>query len=115
MPDGTFRMHLDGQELGAMCMLGTFAEHAVISQASAVKVDDDIPLEVACLGGLRAADRLGLGGLRGRDDPLGYLAIRTLGGTANALGIWLGCARERTVVPLLPASSHPTRRSGATR
>jgi len=51
LPDGTFRMHLDGEDVGAMCMLGSFAEHAVISEASAVKVDDDIPLEVACLVG----------------------------------------------------------------
>jgi NDMA-dependent alcohol dehydrogenase len=51
MPDGTFRMHADGEDYGQMCMLGTFSQYAVVSQASAVKIDDDIPLEVACLVG----------------------------------------------------------------
>lgn len=51
LPDGTFRFHGQGQDLGGMCMLGTFAQHAVISQSSCVVVDDDIPLEVAVLVG----------------------------------------------------------------
>ena len=51
MPDGTFRFHSDGTDFGAMCMLGTFAERAVISELSCVKVDDDIPLETAVLVG----------------------------------------------------------------
>src|SRR5580765_5159286 len=38
-------------QYGAMCMLGTFSQYGVIHQASAVKVDDDIPLEKAVLVG----------------------------------------------------------------
>ena len=38
-------------EYGAMCMLGTFSQYGVISQTSAVKVDDDLPLEKAVLVG----------------------------------------------------------------
>ncbi len=34
-----------------MCMLGTFSQYAVISETSAVKVDDDLPLEIAVLCG----------------------------------------------------------------
>ena len=34
LPDGTFRFHSGGQDLGGMCMLGTFAQYAVISQNS---------------------------------------------------------------------------------
>jgi S-(hydroxymethyl)glutathione dehydrogenase/alcohol dehydrogenase len=36
---------------GAMCMLGTFSQYGVIHQNSAVKVDDDLPLEKAVLVG----------------------------------------------------------------
>src|SRR5947208_1240710 len=36
---------------GAMCMIGTFRQYDVISQTSAVKVDDDLPLEKAVLVG----------------------------------------------------------------
>ncbi|BDX33759.1 putative alcohol dehydrogenase D [Mycobacterium antarcticum] len=51
MPDGTFRFHMGDDDFGAMCMLGTFAERATISQHSVVKVDDWLPLETAVLVG----------------------------------------------------------------
>ena len=51
MPDGSFRFHKGGKDFGAMCMLGTFAKKATISQHSVVKVDDWLPLETAVLVG----------------------------------------------------------------
>jgi S-(hydroxymethyl)glutathione dehydrogenase/alcohol dehydrogenase len=49
--DHTARHHARGQDLGLMCLLGTFAEHTVTSQANCIKIDDDLPLDVACLLG----------------------------------------------------------------
>ncbi|WP_433208952.1 NDMA-dependent alcohol dehydrogenase [Nocardia sp. CA-107356] len=81
MPDGSFKFHSGGTDFGAVCMLGTFAERATISQYSVVKVDNWLPLETAALvgcgvptgwgtavytGGVRAADTVviyGIGGL----------------------------------------------------
>lgn len=51
LPDGTFRFHSGDNDLGGMCMLGTFSERAVISRNSVVKIDPSIPLEVAALVG----------------------------------------------------------------
>jgi alcohol dehydrogenase (nicotinoprotein) len=52
LADGTFRFHDDaGEDLGGFCMLGTFAERAVVSQNSCVPIDDDIPFTVAALTG----------------------------------------------------------------
>jgi alcohol dehydrogenase (nicotinoprotein) len=52
LADGTFRFHDDwGEDLGGFCMLGTFSQRAVVSQASCVRIDDDIPFEVAALTG----------------------------------------------------------------
>lgn len=51
MPDGTFRFRDGGEDIGAMCMLGTFSERATISQHSVVKVDDWLPLETAVVVG----------------------------------------------------------------
>jgi NDMA-dependent alcohol dehydrogenase len=51
MPDGTFRAHLDGEDLGGLCMLGTFAQWGVISEYSVVPIDADLPLEKAVLVG----------------------------------------------------------------
>src|SRR5580704_2725900 len=50
-PDGSFRFHSGGTDYGQMCMLGTFAEYATISEHSLVKVDESLPLETAVLVG----------------------------------------------------------------
>jgi S-(hydroxymethyl)glutathione dehydrogenase/alcohol dehydrogenase len=47
--DGTYRFKYQDKELGALCRLGTFSDHIVCSEQQAIKIDDDIPLEVACL------------------------------------------------------------------
>ena len=48
--DGTARHHaLDGSDIATMCCLGTFAEHSVVNINSLVKVEEDLPLDKACL------------------------------------------------------------------
>jgi S-(hydroxymethyl)glutathione dehydrogenase/alcohol dehydrogenase len=49
--DGTARHHAQGKDLGLMCLLGTFSHHTVVNEASCIKIDDDIPLDRACLLG----------------------------------------------------------------
>ncbi len=49
LPDGTFRFHSNGEDLGGMCVVGSFSQYAVLSEWSCVKVDDDIPFEHAAL------------------------------------------------------------------
>lgn len=51
LPDGTFRFHSGDQDLGGMCMLGTFSERAVVSRNSVVPIDADLPLDKAALVG----------------------------------------------------------------
>jgi NDMA-dependent alcohol dehydrogenase len=79
--DQTARHHARGQDLGLLCLLGTFARHTVVSEANCIKIDDDIPLDRACLlgcgvvtgwgsavnaGGVKAGDSVvvvGVGGI----------------------------------------------------
>ncbi|EME23693.1 NDMA-dependent alcohol dehydrogenase [Rhodococcus triatomae] len=49
--DKTFRVTRDGQPVIQMCLLGTFAPYVTVHQASVVKIEKDIPLEVAALLG----------------------------------------------------------------
>ncbi|GAY17256.1 MULTISPECIES: NDMA-dependent alcohol dehydrogenase [Mycobacteriaceae] len=49
--DGTYRFHARGEDVGQMCLLGTFSEYTVVPAASVVKIDDDIPLHTAALVG----------------------------------------------------------------
>ena len=49
--DGTYRFHARGEDVGQMCLLGTFSEYTVVPQASVVKIDGGIPLDRAALIG----------------------------------------------------------------
>lgn len=50
LPDGTFRFHTTtGEDVGGMCVLGTFSQYAVVSQTSCVKIPTDVPFELAAL------------------------------------------------------------------
>jgi NDMA-dependent alcohol dehydrogenase len=49
MPDGTYRASLNGNPIGGFCMLGTFADRIVVSEASCVKIPEWFPLDVAAL------------------------------------------------------------------
>lgn len=49
--DGTYRFHARGEDVGQMCVLGTFSEYTVVPVASTVKIDDGFPLDKAALVG----------------------------------------------------------------
>lgn len=46
-----YRLSLDGAPVGQMCGISTFCEYTTVSEYSAVKIDHDIPLDVAALVG----------------------------------------------------------------
>jgi NDMA-dependent alcohol dehydrogenase len=47
--DGRRRRHVGGEDLTAMCQLGTFGEYALLAEESVIKLDESIPLEAASL------------------------------------------------------------------
>jgi S-(hydroxymethyl)glutathione dehydrogenase/alcohol dehydrogenase len=49
--DGTHRFHARGEDVGQMCLLGTFSEYTVVPVASVVKVDEGTALDKAALIG----------------------------------------------------------------
>lgn len=54
--DGTFRAKTaDGENLTPMTLLGTFSPYITVNQASLIKIEDDIPLQVAALLGCGVA------------------------------------------------------------
>lgn len=80
MPDGTFRFRAAGKEFGAMCMLGTFSERAVISEHSVVKIDDWLPLETAVLVGCGVPTGWGAATYAGNVRPGDIAVIYGVGG-----------------------------------
>lgn len=49
--DGTYRRHINGQDVGVMALVGTFSQYGTVPEASIIKIDDDVPLSRACLLG----------------------------------------------------------------
>jgi S-(hydroxymethyl)glutathione dehydrogenase/alcohol dehydrogenase len=50
LTDDTFRFHDEnGEDLGGMCVVGSFSQYAVLSEWSCVKIEDDVPYELAAL------------------------------------------------------------------
>jgi NDMA-dependent alcohol dehydrogenase len=49
--DGSYRVSARGKDVIPMCLLGTFSPYITVHQASVVKIEPDIPLEVAALVG----------------------------------------------------------------
>ena len=51
--DGTSRHHARGQDLNLMCLLGAFADHTVVNEASCVRIDPSHSAAHGLPGGMR--------------------------------------------------------------
>ncbi|MEI4280199.1 NDMA-dependent alcohol dehydrogenase [Klenkia terrae] len=49
LPTGTWPFRLDGEPLGGFCMVGAFARHSLLSEASCIRIDPWLPLDTAAL------------------------------------------------------------------
>jgi alcohol dehydrogenase (nicotinoprotein) len=86
LPDGTFRYHEGSADFGQMCLLGTFSQYAVLSEASVVKIEDDIPLELAALTSCGVPTGFGSAVHAGEVKPGDTTIVYGIGGVgANAL------------------------------
>jgi NDMA-dependent alcohol dehydrogenase len=78
--DDTWRFFLDGEGLGAQCRLGTFANHLVCSEQQAIRIDPDLPLDVACLVACGVATGFGAAVNVGETKPGDVVLILGMGG-----------------------------------
>jgi NDMA-dependent alcohol dehydrogenase len=84
--DGTSRHHAKGADLGLMCLLGTFAHHTVVNEASCIKIEKDVPLDKACLLGCGVVTGWGSSVYAAEVTPGDVVAVVGIGGIgANAV------------------------------
>jgi NDMA-dependent alcohol dehydrogenase len=84
--DGTSRHHAQGKDLGLMCLLGTFAHHTVVNEASCIKIEQDVPLDKACLLGCGVVTGWGSAVYAAEVQPGDTVAVVGVGGIgANAI------------------------------
>jgi S-(hydroxymethyl)glutathione dehydrogenase/alcohol dehydrogenase len=78
--DGQVKHRVSGAPLYVMAKLGTFAERTVVAAASLVKIDKDIPLDVACLVSCGVATGWGSAVERAGTRPGDVVVVVGLGG-----------------------------------
>jgi S-(hydroxymethyl)glutathione dehydrogenase/alcohol dehydrogenase len=80
--DQTHRVTQDGTGVMQMCLLGTFSPYITVHEASVVKIEDDIPLELAALLGCGVATGWGsaveIGGTKA-DDTVVVVGVGGVG------------------------------------
>jgi NDMA-dependent alcohol dehydrogenase len=105
MPDGTFRFHSGDNDLGGMCMLGTFSQWATISETSCVKVDDDFNLETAVLVGCGVPTGWGSAVYAAGVEPGDTVAIYGIGGIGINAVQGAKCAGATNIVAIDPLAN----------
>ncbi len=79
--DGTHRHFVKGdQPVGLLAKLGTFSNHAVVSENSLIKVDDDLPLECVALVSCGVATGWGSAANRAAVGPGDTVIVVGIGG-----------------------------------
>lgn len=84
--DGTCRRHLGDENLLAYGQLGTFAEYAVLSEMSVIKIDDAIPFHAASLVSCGVSTGWGSATISAGTEPGDTVVVLGTGGVGmNAL------------------------------
>jgi alcohol dehydrogenase len=113
---GARRLHLEGREVHHHMGVSAFAQYAVCSRNSLVKIDNDLPLEEAALFGCAVLTGVGAVVNTARVAPGSSVAIAGLGGVGlNALlGARLAGAERIVAVDILDDKLALARQLGAT-
>jgi S-(hydroxymethyl)glutathione dehydrogenase/alcohol dehydrogenase len=82
--DGTARHHAQGHDIPTMVCLGTFGEYTVVNELSCIKIEKDIPLELACLVSCGVATGWGSAVYAGNVQPGETVAVIGIGGIGAA-------------------------------
>lgn len=100
--DGTSRHHARGQDLWTMVCLGTFGRHTVVNEMSCVKIEPDIPLELACLVGCGVTTGWGSSVYAAEVRPGDNVAVIGVGGIGAAAVQGARLAGARHIVAIDP-------------
>jgi NDMA-dependent alcohol dehydrogenase len=114
--DGTSRMHARGQAVSVMACLGTFSEYTVVNQMSCVKIEPDVPLELACLVGCGVTTGWGSAVYAADVRPGDSVAVIGIGGIGAAAlqGARLAGAEKIFAIDPVPLKRDLAPRFGAT-
>jgi S-(hydroxymethyl)glutathione dehydrogenase/alcohol dehydrogenase len=113
---GTPHFRMEGQPVFGMAGAGTFAEQMILPQQGAVKIDDDIPLEVASLVGCGVMTGVGAAVNTAKVAPGSSVIVFGCGGVGISAiqGARIAGASVIVAVDLVDAKLEDAKRFGAT-
>jgi S-(hydroxymethyl)glutathione dehydrogenase/alcohol dehydrogenase len=82
--DGKPRVRARGQGVGQLALLGTFAPVTVVHEDSCIKIDDDIPLDVAALVGCGVPTGFGAAVKLAKVEPGDVVVVVGTGGVGSS-------------------------------
>lgn len=114
--DGTFRFHGRGQNIGQMCVVGTFSEYTVVPVFSVIKVKKDMPLDAAALVGCGVTTGYGAAVRTGGTQDGDTVVVMGVGGLGiNAIqGAHIAGARYVLALDPVPYKRSRSKEFGAT-
>ena len=102
--DGTHRVTARGQGVSPMCLLGTFSPYITVHQASVVKIEESVPLDVAALVGCGVTTGWGSATKVAAVRPGETVAIMGVGGVGMNAVQGAAAAGARHVVVIEPVA-----------
>jgi NDMA-dependent alcohol dehydrogenase len=102
--DQTSRHHARGVDLRLFCMVGTFARHTVGHERSFIKIDDDLPLDRACLVACGVSTGWGSAVYRAEVQPGDDVAVLGAGGVGSAAIQGARLAGARRIIAIDPVA-----------
>ena len=114
--DGTYRRRVKGHDVGVLSGVGSFSQYGTLSDASVVKIDDDLPLNRACLLGCGVMTGWGSAVNTADVSPGDTVVIIGLGGLGSGAvqGARLAGAERIIVVEPIEAKRDKAFQFGAT-
>ncbi len=103
LSDHTARHHLGDTDLNLICLLGAFAHHTVVNEASIIEIADDVPFDKACIVGCGVPTGWGAaiysGGVHAGDDVC-VIGVGGIGASAIQGTRFAGARRIFAVDPV---------------
>jgi S-(hydroxymethyl)glutathione dehydrogenase/alcohol dehydrogenase len=114
--DGTFRRRVGGKGIGALSGVGSFSPYSTLSEASVVKIDDDVPLSRACLLGCGVTTGWGSAVNTADVRPGDTVVVVGFGGIGSGAvqGARLAGAEHIVVVEIVESKREKAQQFGAT-